>query len=726
MCQQVNRAAPLFETLTIEIATTASLNFNCFNTMRKNSNTRYVVLSTIYFFLALAVVSRAAGDDSDNLTTQWASGSGEWGDGSHWSPHVPTILDTAIIHGDSHIAISSGQHLVGQLFVGPNKGDHALVEINGGQLINRRAVLRLGDDKDASGELDLDSGSLQSFSPIEIGGPKGLPNHETTSVLRIRGGDFLVRGIVLGFAPGSDVIFAVEGSKARSIALLDSFLIKVDTLVGEPRPGTATLAFKLDEGGVTPIVLTSPHGVLQFLASGVGSRVNLNVSLSAPPPIDDITLMSCQNPADGTFTDLPEGSPIAANFSGKTYRWKLTYRGGPHHSDLALVPDGRFATGTRTVSINTAPPPLWDKFPAYELPAKLTGPLAFPGAEGFGAHTPGGVGGQLIDVDNLNDSGPGSLRAALEAKGPRVVKFRVGGMIDLQTPLSITEPYVTVDGEMAPGSGILLRYHGLTVATHDVVLRYLRIRPGDDASRDKIGEECVYLDGVHNCIVDHLSLSWATTKILSVVRNSDLVTIQWCNISEALNFRDHGFASLAGGGRVTWHHNLFAHNLSRNVRWQELNDTDFRNNVIYDWGHHAGYGEFDKINYVGNYLKPGPSTTQIPPYFHNGDSTASDGSFYVDDNLIIGHPDVKKDNWLGINYPRSVQAKEPFPAPPVTTEPVDTAFEHVLAEAGATLPKRDATDTRIVNEVRSGTGHIINSIKEVGGWENFPSGLDTK
>lgn len=675
-------------------------------------------------FLSFSFSGYAAEDDTETLTSTWVSGRGEWDDASHWNHGVPSILDTAIIRGDGDVIVSSGQHLVGQLIVGPEAGDRARVEINGGQLINRRAVLRLGDDAGASGELDLNAGALHSFSPMEIGGPKWLAGHETTSTLRIRGGDFLVRGISLGFAPGSNATVSIEGSKATSISLLDNFLIKVDTLAGETRPGTATLAFTLDEHGVTPIELASPQGVLQFLSSGVGSRIVLKISLSAPPPVDDITLVACQNPPKGTFTDLPEGSPVTADFKGKTYRWKLTYRGGPRQSSVALLRDGDFPADTpvtHTLPVNPMPPPLWEKYPVYELPARLAGPPAFPGAEGFGSHTPGGAGGQTIDVDNLDDSGPGSLRAALETRGPRVIHFRVGGMIDLKTPLSITEPFVTIDGESAPGPGILIRYHGLTVATHDVILRYLRIRPGDDASREKIGEEALYLDGVHNCIVDHLSLSWATTKILSVVKNSDLITIQWCLVSEALNFRQHGFASLAGGGRVTWHHNLFAHNLSRNVRWQELNDTDFRNNVIYDWGTHAGYGEFDRINYVGNYLKPGPSTTQAPPYFHNGDSTAGDRSFYVDDNLIVGHPEVRQDNWLGVNYPRAVQAREPFPAPPVTTEAVGMAYEHVLNDAGATLPQRDTVDRRIVQEVRAGTGHIINSIQEVGGWEDFPS-----
>ena len=152
------------------------------------------------------------------------------------------------------------------------------------------------------------------------------------------------------------------------------------------------------------------------------------------------------------------------------------------------------------------------------------------------------------------------------------------------------------------------------VRTHDVVLRYFRLRVGDDDVRTGAhplsyyqggeGDYALYfIDGARNCIADHLSLSWSTSKMLSTTKGSDLITIQWCILSESLNFADHGYVSLTGGNRVSWHHNLLAHNLSRNVRFQGMVDADFRNNVIYDWGETAAYGEFDRLNYVSNYLK---------------------------------------------------------------------------------------------------------------------------
>ena len=103
---------------------------------------------------------------------------------------------------------------------------------------------------------------------------------------------------------------------------------------------------------------------------------------------------------------------------------------------------------------------------------------AFPGAEGFGAHTTGGRGGKVIKVTNLNDSGPGSLRTALEYEGRRIIIFTIGGIINLETKLSIRSPYVTIAGQTAPGDGICIRGNGLSIQTNNVVVRYLRIKTG--------------------------------------------------------------------------------------------------------------------------------------------------------------------------------------------------------------------------------------------------------
>ena len=300
---------------------------------------------------------------------------------------------------------------------------------------------------------------------------------------------------------------------------------------------------------------------------------------------------------------------------------------------------------THTREIPEPPAPLWREHPLYPL-AITPGEPAFPAQKGYGEYTPGGRGGQTLFVDNLDDAGPGSLRTAIETAGPRNIQFRVGGVIPLKSTLRITEPYITIDGQNGPRPGIMLRNHGIEVRTHDVVLRYFRVRIGDDevdfkdtrTAEGGAGEHAFYfIEGSKNCIADHLSLSWSTTKILSVTKLSDLITIQWCILSESLNYAKHGYASITAGNRVTWHHNLIAHNESRNVRFGELVDADYRNNVVYDWGQRACYGEFDRVNFVGNYYKAGPASNRKPYLlFHDGIAAVMPGSLYVAGNILDG------------------------------------------------------------------------------------------
>jgi len=447
------------------------------------------------------------------------------------------------------------------------------------------------------------------------------------------------------------------------------------------------------------------------------------------------------HPIIGTFDDLPEGSEVVAEYEKKPYRWQLTYKGGVSGHDLVLKNRSEFAPDAPVTHVRRMPEipkPLWVDYPIYP-PFETNGEPAFAGAEGFGAFTPGGRGGKVIPVSNLNDSGPGSLRAAVEASGPRIVGFDVGGAIQLKSTLRIKEPFISIDGQKAPGAGIMLRGYGIEVQTHDVVLRYLRVRVGDDnvhlddpRARDEYyggaGEHALYfIEGSKNCIADHLSLSWATTKILTVNKMSDLITVQWCIMSEGLNFADHGLGLIIGQGRLTFHHNLIAHNQSRNPRFGSLVEADFRNNVIYDWGDTAGCGEFDWLNYVGNYLKPGPSTRKEQRLFHDGVDVVMPKSLFLAGNILDGDTRVNEDNWRGVGFDRKMIAvSEPFAVVPVATEPAQAAYERVLKAVGAALPKRDAVDERIVRETRDGTGHIIKWVKDAGGWPDFPSTIPTR
>ncbi len=372
------------------------------------------------------------------------------------------------------------------------------------------------------------------------------------------------------------------------------------------------------------------------------------------------------------------------------------------------------------------------------LPApgpRREGPLAFPSAEGFGRNSRGGRAGAVVFVTNLDDSGPGSLRQAVRQRGPRTVIFRVSGIVQLKSPLTITEPFLTIAGETAPGDGICLRYEGISIeGASDVIIRYLRVRPGDEVKAEQdalnIGR------GSTNILIDHVSTSWSNDEVLSVSGPGiDNVTVQWCLISESLNRSHHhkgahGYGSLIRtDGRVTFHHNIYAHHSSRNPRPGTYGNEpglllDFRNNVIYDWGARAGYTAADpaRVNYVGNYLKPGPSSQTPDVAFLVGGATTR---LFVADNVLEGTAG-SGDPWQIVRFEQGLGRDQtavntPFETAPVRTESAREAYRGVLKGAGAILPRRDPIDARIISEIETGKGRIIDSQTEVGGWPVYKS-----
>jgi pectate lyase len=376
---------------------------------------------------------------------------------------------------------------------------------------------------------------------------------------------------------------------------------------------------------------------------------------------------------------------------------------------------------------------------AKEDPAWLP---AFPGAEGFGARATGGRGGEVYAVTNLNDAGLGSLRDAV-SKGNRTIVFRVSGTIELKKKLVVTQPNITIAGQTAPGDGICLRNYPFAVASTNVIVRYLRSRLGDVSRQEE--DSMGVLHGAKNVIFDHCSATWSIDEALSLSGNETDITIQWCLIAEPLNNSfhakgPHGYGSLArSNGLVSLHHNLWAHCDARSPR---LGDNygkppyptfDVRNNVIYDYGRICSgltQGVL-KVNYVGNYIRPGPSSKAKFP-IHVGEP--SDMLFYLKDNIFEGNDKLTADNTLfldAVELKGKRQVKtvaEPFQVIPVRTQSAKEAYETVLAVVGASLPVRDAVDQRIVEQVRKGTGKIIDSQKEVGGWpelKSAPAPLDS-
>ncbi len=352
---------------------------------------------------------------------------------------------------------------------------------------------------------------------------------------------------------------------------------------------------------------------------------------------------------------------------------------------------------------------------------------AFPGAEGAGQWARGGRGGRVLAVTNLDDSGPGSLRTAVEAKGPRTVVFRVSGTIELKTPLRIREPFITIAGQTAPGDGVCLKNYELQIGqTHDVVVRHLRCRPGDKTSQPG-NMDALTLWDVRDVIVDHCSATWSTDECLSVTRDSDRVTVQHCLIAEALT--SHGLGSIIAAyrGEISFLHNLYASNRARNPRpgsyLTEPGHADdpgprieFRHNTIFNWTTGPGYTGSDvadqperiAMNYVGNYLKPGADTASAYRATAFTIFRGATAELFVEENLVESPPrPINLQSELLIVRPGATlilrDAPLPF-APAAEKLTAKAAHQLALENVGASKPKRDAVDARIIAGVRDGTG----------------------
>ena len=371
---------------------------------------------------------------------------------------------------------------------------------------------------------------------------------------------------------------------------------------------------------------------------------------------------------------------------------------------------------------------------------------AFPGAEGAGALARGGRGGRVIRVTNLEDSGPGSLRAAVEAKEPRTIVFAVGGTIRLKKPLVVRHGRVTIAGQTAPGGGITLRDRHIEIAADDVVVRYIRARLGDESA---VESDAFTISRGRRIIVDHVSASWSVDETLSSGSSyekpqDDLrdVTVQWSIISESLRRSvhakgEHGYGSLLRGGRgarMSFHHNLWAHHLARmprpgNYLTPDKDSVgayyDFRSNVFYNWGgsqsgYNADSGEKASMafyNFVDNAYKAGPDTKK-PVAFDERNPIAR---AWFAGNSMNGV--VPKDPWTLVTgrTDAAYRLAGPLRFAAVTRDPAARAYERVLAGAGASLV-RDAVDARVVESVCRGTGRLIDSQKEIGGWPELASG----
>jgi hypothetical protein len=374
--------------------------------------------------------------------------------------------------------------------------------------------------------------------------------------------------------------------------------------------------------------------------------------------------------------------------------------------------------------------------------------VAFPGAEGYGRFARGGRGGRVMHVTNLNDSGPGSLRAAVEAEGPRTIVFDVGGLITLESRLVIRNPYVTIAGQTAPGKGICIRKYNMGMGgTHDAIVRYVRVRPGNLSGRTLDG---MGMAGTDHSIIDHCSISWTQDESFSS-RAAKNITLQRTLISEALNIaghssyekgKQHGFAASIGGDVGSFHHNLLVHCAGRN--WSlaggldkggvHTGRLDIRNNVVYNWGHRTTDGGVMELNFVNNYYKPGPASRVFHVLMPERNHQFGPQDYFVIGNVMESKYDENQ-RYAGVRAPRdepmeNFLVEQPFFDPHVKTQSAKAAYRDVLRDVGCNVPMLDDHDKRVIEETRAGTTTYQGSVsglpglpdsqEDVGGWEEYP------
>lgn len=383
--------------------------------------------------------------------------------------------------------------------------------------------------------------------------------------------------------------------------------------------------------------------------------------------------------------------------------------------------------------------------------------LAFPSAEGYGRFAQGGRGGRVIAVTNLNDSGPGSLRAAVEAEGPRTVVFHVSGRIKLASKLVVrrANSRLTIAGQTAPGLGICISdYNFGVLGASDVIVRYIRVRPGNVSGKTLDG---MGLASANDCIIDHCSISWTLDEAFSS-RGAKNITLQRTLISEALNVAGHskypagtahGYAASIGGDVGSFHHNLLAHCAGRN--WSLAGGLDkaaghayagrldIRNNVVYNWKSRTTDGGAHEVNFVANYYKPGPATTYFRALNAQYGGFPGTQRYHVAGNVMPGHfgadePEkartatTERGGRLPEGY--SSWADAPFFPSHVRTQTAEEAYADVLADVGCNFPALDPHDARILAETRAGTTTykgsrtglpgLPDSQDDVGGWDAYP------
>jgi hypothetical protein len=355
----------------------------------------------------------------------------------------------------------------------------------------------------------------------------------------------------------------------------------------------------------------------------------------------------------------------------------------------------------------------------------------FPGAQGYGIDTVAGRGGRIIHVTNLNDSGTGSFRAAVESSGPRIVVFDISGTIELQSDIRISDPYITVAGQTAPAPGIQLRNQTVNVSTHDVLIQHMAFRPGDTFVSGSGGEvhALVVSSSAYNCVFDHLSLYWGIDECVGVY--GDNLTFSNCIIAEGLDDSYHpdgphscGMLIMGGAHNVALLRNLYAHHNHRSPWVKEDTKVFHANNYAYDSrGTFFNYTT-DRDPYTGDLISvsnvygkgPSSDTTKglsVSDYFISADVYETDSKGDSESPYGVLSTLVKMDSKYRVD-------SYPFDPPTYTRLASSEVKSHILAHAGSRPASRDGADARVINDLKNFSGSLIDSPSQVGGWPDYP------
>ncbi len=385
---------------------------------------------------------------------------------------------------------------------------------------------------------------------------------------------------------------------------ISAYTESIEGVPGEPMPSLAAPVPTLKNS--TPTTLELEWAAVE-LAIAYEYQLSKGTEVVASARIEATSV---------TIDDLTSNTEYA-------FRVKAIVNDG-EHSDSPYSSDLAVKTAVREISDTGM-----FKFPNNEKEDGIV--RAFPGAEGAGMYTTGGRGGKVLHVTRLDDDEKeGSLRWAIKQSGPRTIVFDVSGIINLTKNLEINSGNVTIAGQTAPGDGICLRYWSLVVKADNVIIRYIRSRPGVlGGDQDSDGLDAIWGRNQKNVILDHCSLSWSTDECGSFYSMRNF-TMQWCLLAESLHNAghtkgSHGYGAIWGGAPASFHHNMLANHDSRNPRFDSPNTykendksyaasladrrIDFRNNVVYNFCNFPAYGgEGQRFNFVGNTYKWGPAS----------------------------------------------------------------------------------------------------------------------